>query len=60
MTDIGVGVGEQVVPICFGPVTGRICASLARGEMPNLPIEPFALGRFSGIPAATEALTLHG
>ena len=31
----------------LGPVTGRICASLAREEAPNLPIEAFALGRFA-------------
>lgn len=45
---------------CLGPVTGRICASLARGETPNLPIEPFKLRRFGAVPAAAEALTLHG
>lgn len=45
---------------CLGPVTGRICASLARGETPNLPIEPFALNRFGSMPAFAEALTLHG
>lgn len=45
---------------CLGPVTGRICASLARGEMPNLPIEPFKLGRFGAVPASADALTLHG
>lgn len=45
---------------CLGPVTGRICASLARGETPNLPIEPFKLDRFSGVTASAEELTLHG
>lgn len=45
---------------CLGPVTGRICASLVRGERPNLPIEAFALGRFAGGVGAAEALTLHG
>ena len=44
---------------CLGPVTGRICASLARGETPNLPIEAFQLGRFASAPAAA-ALSLHG
>lgn len=45
---------------CLGPVTGRICASLARGETPNLPIEPFKLGRFGATPASAAALSLHG
>lgn len=44
---------------CLGPVTGRICAALARDEAPNLPIEPFRHGRFEGAGAA-EALSLHG
>jgi len=45
---------------CLGPVTGRICASLARGETPNLPLEPFRLGRLSAGSGTAEALTLHG
>jgi sarcosine oxidase subunit beta len=45
---------------CLGPVTGRICASLARGETPNLPIAPFALSRFAGAAGPAEALSLHG
>lgn len=45
---------------CLGPVTGRICASLVRGERPNLPIEAFRLDRFAGMAGAAEALTLHG
>ncbi len=45
---------------CLGPVTGRICASLARDERPNLPIEPFALARFAAASRPAEALTLHG
>lgn len=45
---------------CLGPVTGRICASLARGETPNLPIEPFGLARFGAAPGPADALTLHG
>ncbi len=45
---------------CLGPVTGRICASLARDDTPNLPIEPFSLSRFALAPAAAEPLTLHG
>ena len=45
---------------CLGPVTGRICASLARGDTPNLPIEPFKLDRFGTASASAEALTLHG
>ena len=45
---------------CLGPVTGRICASLARDETPNLPIEPFALARLAAAPGPAEALTLHG
>ncbi len=48
----------------LGPATGRIVASLARDETPNLPIEAFRLGRFSGRFAGragpAEALTLHG
>ncbi len=43
---------------CLGPVTGRICASLARGETPNLPIEPFRLARFGAAPASSEASAL--
>lgn len=45
---------------CLGPVTGRLCASLARGDTPNLPIEPFKLDRFGEISTSAEALTLHG
>ena len=44
---------------CFGPVTGRILAALARDETPNLPIAPFALSRFTAQTAAAP-LTLHG
>ena len=45
---------------CLGPVTGRICAALARDQSPNLPIEPFSLSRFAHAAAAAETLTLHG
>ena len=45
---------------CLGPATGRICASLARGETPNLPIEAFRLGRFGTGVGTADALTLHG
>ena len=47
---------------CLGPVTGRICAALARGDTPNLPIEPFRRARFTGQTrgAHPEGLTLHG
>ncbi len=45
---------------CLGPVTGRICASLARDETPNLPIEPFALARFATASGPAQPMTLHG
>jgi sarcosine oxidase, subunit beta len=45
---------------CLGPVTGRILAALARDQTPNLPIEPFALGRFAAQQATAEPVTLHG
>jgi sarcosine oxidase subunit beta len=54
------GMGFSGHGFCLGPVTGRILAALARGETPNLPIEPFALDRFTGAAAPAEALTLHG
>ena len=56
-----IAVGFSGHGFCLGPVTGRICASLARDETPNLPIEPFAHARFARSPAAAaDALTLHG
>jgi sarcosine oxidase, subunit beta len=45
---------------CLGPVTGRILAALARGETPDLPIGPFALGRFQSARARFAPATLHG
>ena len=45
---------------CLGPVTGRISASLARDETPNLPIEPFALARFAAGAGPAQSMTLHG
>lgn len=45
---------------CLGPVTGRILAALARGEAPELPIGPFALGRFQGARDGFAPAALHG
>lgn len=45
---------------CLGPVTGRILAALARDEVPNLPIAPFARARFARQAGAAADLTLHG
>jgi sarcosine oxidase subunit beta len=55
-----IGMGFSGHGFCLGPVTGRILAALARDETPNLPIEPFALARFSTGTYAAEPVTLHG
>ena len=47
------GMGFSGHGFCLGPVTGRILSALARDETPNLPIAPFALGRFAGGVGAT-------
>ncbi len=54
------GMGFSGHGFCLGPVTGRILSALARDETPNLPIAPFAFGRFEGGVGATAPLTLHG
>ncbi|MET0743747.1 MAG: FAD-binding oxidoreductase [Microvirga sp.] len=45
---------------CLGPVTGKLIASLVRSERPELPIEPFGIGRFAGMDESRSAVTLHG
>jgi sarcosine oxidase subunit beta len=45
---------------CLGPVTGRIVASLARREKPDLPIDAFRIDRFNTPAPRREAVTLHG
>lgn len=44
---------------CLGPATGKILSALALGERSPLPIEPFAIGRFTGL-AAGAGVELHG
>jgi sarcosine oxidase subunit beta len=45
---------------CLGPITGSILADLALTGTTSLPIEPFALSRFSKQAERDENLQLHG
>jgi sarcosine oxidase, subunit beta len=54
------GMGFSGHGFCLGPVTGRILASLARDETPNLPIAAFASERFAKLAAELAPVALHG
>ncbi len=45
---------------CLGPITGRILADLVQGRTPDLPLDPFQIGRFQSLRGAAERATLHG
>ncbi len=57
---VTVAMGFSGHGFCLGPITGQIVSRLVQGRAPELPIEPFAIGRFQSRHYPAEPVTLHG
>ena len=57
---VTVAMGFSGHGFCLGPITGRIVSRLVQDRDPELPLEPFAIGRFQSRHYPAEPATLHG
>ena len=57
---VTVAMGFSGHGFCLGPITGQIVSRLVQGRPAELPIDPFAIGRFQSRQYPAEPVTLHG